>query len=110
GGFGASSRSAGGTHNLSFWYDPILMMTGKRPPPLGRNASALSRAPSRMGISRSFSITRSWRGCDPRWRRLVNGYSFLMLSSASDGGIVRPVAPAVLLLIANSNVAEDRPG
>jgi len=33
-----------------------------------------------------------------------------MLSSASDGGIVRPVAPAVLLLIANSNVAEDRPG
>src|ERR1700675_971737 len=50
----------------------MLMMTGKRPPPLGRKTSALSRAPSRMGISRSFPITRSWRGCDPRWSGVAN--------------------------------------
>ena len=31
----------------------------------------VSRAPSRIGTSRSFSITRSWRGCEPR-RDLAN--------------------------------------
>src|SRR5207237_10516454 len=48
------------------------MMTGKRAPDRGRKTSALSPAPSRMGISRSFSTMRSWRGCDARWRGLAN--------------------------------------
>src|SRR5262252_8403987 len=42
------------------------MMTGKRPPDFGRKTSARSRAPSRMGTSRSFSTSRSWRGCELR--------------------------------------------
>src|SRR5450755_3918981 len=57
----------------------MLMMTGNRPLPLGRKTSALSRAPSRTGTSRSFSITRSWRGCEPRWRDLANRRSTRLL-------------------------------
>src|SRR5713101_5147799 len=40
------------------------MTTGKRPDDSGRKTSARSLAPSRIGISRSFSTTRSNRGCD----------------------------------------------
>src|SRR3954464_10421487 len=41
------------------------MIAGQRPAPFGRNTSARRRAPSRIGMSRSLSKTRSWRGCDP---------------------------------------------
>ena len=42
------------------------MTTGNRPVDFGRNASAFRRAPSRIGISMSFSTRSSKRGCDTR--------------------------------------------
>src|SRR5437667_1884236 len=50
-------------------YAPRLMITGKRAFDFGRKTSARRRAPSRIAISTSFSITTSWRGCDKPSRR-----------------------------------------
>src|SRR5215471_11324622 len=43
---------------------PMLISTGKCPSPSGRNTSALSRAPSRIGTSTSFSTFILWMGSD----------------------------------------------
>src|SRR5262245_4239113 len=43
---------------------PILMSTGKFPAPSGRNTSALSLAPSRIGMSTSFSTFILYWGTD----------------------------------------------
>src|SRR6266478_3696797 len=43
---------------------PMLISTGKCPSPSGRKTSALSLAPSRIGMSTSFSIFILYRGSD----------------------------------------------
>src|SRR6516164_6160599 len=43
---------------------PMLISTGKCPSPSGRKTSALSLAPSRIGMSTSFSIVILYRGSD----------------------------------------------
>src|ERR1700730_2722882 len=43
---------------------PMLISTGKCPSPSGRKTSALSFAPSRIGMSTSFSIFILYRGSD----------------------------------------------
>src|SRR6266700_1751544 len=43
---------------------PMLISTGKCPSPSGRKTSALSLAPSRIGMSTSFSILILYRGSD----------------------------------------------
>src|SRR5215470_3433252 len=43
---------------------PMLISTGKFPSPSGRKTSALSLAPSRIGMSTSFSIFILYRGSD----------------------------------------------
>src|SRR5688572_11520163 len=54
-GLSFSSRSGGGTQCLSFWYEPKLTIGGNLPRRAGRKTSALSRVPSRSGISTSLS-------------------------------------------------------
>src|SRR5215470_8018037 len=43
---------------------PMLISTGNCPSPSGRNTSALRTAPSRIGISTSFSTLSLWVGSD----------------------------------------------
>src|SRR5262249_42802946 len=69
------------------------MITGQRPAPLGRKTCARSRAPTRIGTSRSFWTTRSWRGREPRVRVRANGLFDL------DLGLAEEVTPALRFLL-----------
>src|SRR3970040_2184922 len=51
----------------------MFKITGKRPPVLGRKMSAWSRAPSRTGISMSFSIAISYLRSETLYMFLYEG-------------------------------------
>src|SRR3990167_4429420 len=107
-GFGFSPKPSGGTQTLSFWYAPRFMIAGTFAADFGRNTSARRRVPSRIGISTSFSMTRSYFGC--------GGWCFFRLivlmpvTGKSADWVTKPQQPrpaAAILLRADACVAED---
>src|SRR6266849_4478917 len=77
------------------------MTTGKRPDDSGRKTSARSLAPSRIGTSRSFSTTRSNRGCDalsPVFDGFAKGPQGELLLDL-DSRLAQKIAPRVRFLL-----------